>query len=100
MVSINSNNSVDKKQVDWLRYINTFILTFVLGFTIMCFTSINTVKVTQAEQGKELVRIKTIQDANTLSISTLNARVSAIEMNQMEAIKNWVEANFQRRQIK
>jgi hypothetical protein len=93
------NATIDKidKQVDWLKYLNTFILTLIFGFTLMCFTSINTVRNTQVEQGKELVRIKTIQDANTLSISVLNSRVTALEMNQADAIKNWVEANFVRR---
>ena len=84
----------DKKQIDWLKFLNTFMVAMVLGFSVMCFTGIETVRTQQSEQGKELVRIKTIQDANTLSIATLNARVSAIEMNQTESIKNWVMANF------
>lgn len=87
----------EAKQIDWLKYINTFILTFILGFTMMCFISINSVKAAQEEQGKELVRIKTIQDANTIGVAALNLRVSAIEINQTNALKEWVDDNFERK---
>jgi len=42
-------NSSDKKQVDWLKYINTFLLSFILGLTILCFSNIATVKNVQIE---------------------------------------------------
>jgi hypothetical protein len=92
--NINTNNNTEKLQIDWLKYINTLIITLIFGFTVMCFTSINSVKSVQSEQGKELVRLATIQSANVLAIVTLTTRVATIELNQTESIKNWVMANF------
>jgi len=89
--------SDDKKTIDWLKYLNTLILTFIFGFTVMCFTSINSVKTIQVEQGKELVRLKTVQDTNVTQVAFLNSRVSSLELNQMETIKNWVDLNFVRK---
>jgi len=96
MLDKNTINN-EKQQVDWLKYINTLILTFIFGFTVMCFTSINSVKTIQVEQGKELVRLKTVQDTNVTQVAFLNSRVSSLELNQMETIKNWVDLNFVRK---
>lgn len=87
----------DDKRIDWLKFINTTIITIILGVSILCFTGISSLKEQQIEVGKELVRLKTIQDANTLAITILNGRVGAIETNQSELIKSWVELNFMRK---
>ena len=79
------------------QYINTVILTLLGIISMMTFTTLREVKAKQVETAVELVRIKTIQDNSTLSISNLNARVSAIEINRLDEIKQWTEDNFIRK---
>ena len=87
----------DKKKIDWLKFLNTMIISIILCISILIFSSINHIKDTQEEVGKELVRISTVQDNNTAGVASLIARVTAIELNQKENIQNWVELNFIRK---
>lgn len=86
------------------QYINTVILTVVGIFAVMIFTTINKVraeqealKLIQADYGKELLRLKTVQDRNVTDISKLDARVVILEINYIDRLKEWVDQNYQRK---
>jgi ABC-type Fe3+-citrate transport system substrate-binding protein len=85
------------KRLDWLKYLNTLLLTFISVVLIQLSVSVNQVKKEQIAQGTELVRMKTVQDINTASISSIDKRVSALELNYLDYIKTWVSDNFQRK---
>ena len=85
------------KKASYFQYINTVILLILAIFSVLTFNNIREVKVKQTESSIELIRIKTVQDNNTLSISNLNVRVSAIEVNALDELKTWTEANFVRK---
>jgi hypothetical protein len=86
-----------KEKTGWLNYANTILLTLVLGFVTINFTTLTHVKEDNENTQKELLRIKTIQDINTSNIQGIDARVRAIETYQQEAIKNWVDDNYIRK---
>jgi hypothetical protein len=84
------------KRVSFLQYLNTVILTAILGMATIISINVSKVRTDQETQAKELVSIKTIQDANTLSIQILNSRVSALEIYNQTMIKQWVDDNYVR----
>jgi hypothetical protein len=92
----NGNTTTDKR-TQMLQYLNTFILTCILGFAVMIFTTLNTVKKDNVEAQKELLRIKTIQDYNSAAIVKLDQRVDALEIMRDQEIKDWVDKNYVRR---
>jgi hypothetical protein len=70
----------------------------VIGiFTTIIFFMLNGIKTEQSEFAKELLRIKTVQDINTSAISSVSARVSTLELNYLDYIKNWVDDNYVRK---
>jgi hypothetical protein len=92
------------KRVNILQYINTGILTLTLslaGFMYANITSVKTLQLTMqrenVEFSKEILRIKTIQDINTASISTLDKRINTLELNYLDYIKTWVDQNYVRK---
>ena len=90
----------DQKKIDWLKYLNTGLLTFISIILVNLSISVNQVKVTQQTQQTELMRIKTIQDANTGNIANLTTRVNALEITSLSNIKDWVDINFVRKSDK
>ena len=85
------------KRLRLLQYINTFILTAILGISAMAAVQLTQVKDKQTIYATELIRLKTIQDINTANIGILDSRVKVLEINSMSDIKNWVDENFVRR---
>jgi hypothetical protein len=94
--TVNSNSSADKR-TQMLQYLNTFILTCILGFAVMIFTTLTTVKKDNVEAQKELLRIKTVQDYNSSAIVKLNDRVDDLELLRDQAIRDWVDKNYVRK---
>ena len=86
-----------KRQTDWLKYINTFILSVIAIFTIVSFNILSSVQKENTQTKIELVRLKTVQDENTLKILALQGRVSQIELNNMSELKTWVDNNYVRK---
>jgi len=86
-----------KKQVDWLKYLNTSILSVILGFTILVSRSLSIVKEDNIETQKELLRLKTIQDIDVSSMKAVELRVGLLELNYTEELKKWVENNYIRK---
>lgn len=87
----------ETKRSNWLQYGITTIISIVAIFSVLTYNVTRNVQSTQVEQAKELVRLKTVQDNNILTVANINTRVQVIETNQANAIKTWVEDNFVRR---
>ena len=85
------------KRVRLLQYINTFILTAILGMSTMAAVQLTSVKEIQSSLQAEVLRIKTVQDINTVNIGILDNRVKVLEISSMSDIKNWVEQNYVRK---
>jgi hypothetical protein len=85
------------KRVTMLQYINTGILSLILGLASMIAVQLTSVKNNQATQQTEITRIKTIQDINTANISILDTRVKVLELNYTGIIKEWVDENYVRK---
>jgi hypothetical protein len=93
-----------EKQVKFLQYINTAILTFIGTVAMIMFLTMADIKKSQIqgaamheEFGKELLRLKTVQDINVASVKDLNQRVTTLEMNYLDYVKNWVDQNYVRK---
>jgi hypothetical protein len=85
------------KRVSLLQYVNTFLLTLTLGVATMTASVLVGVKSEQTSAKVELVRLKTVQDANTNKIGELDTRVDRLEINYVEDLKNWIEQNYIRK---
>lgn len=88
----------ENKKSTFLQYIITSILSIIAIVSVSILFTVRNVQTLQTEQGKELVRLKTVQDNNVQSITSIGSRVSVLEINQTEIIKAWVELNFIRKQ--
>jgi hypothetical protein len=86
-----------ENRIQWLQYVNTFILTSILGFAMMIFITVNNVKSSQADIKSELMRLKTVQDINVSNVSSLDHRVTNLEMNKFEELRKYMEDNFVRK---
>jgi hypothetical protein len=51
----------------------------------------------QIEMSTEDLRLKTIQDRNTTDVSSLNTRVTVLESNIMDRLKEWIDQNYIRK---
>jgi hypothetical protein len=85
------------KRVRFLQYINTGLLTLILGIASMLSVQFSRTHEMQTIQTAELLRIKTVQDINTTNIGILDSRVKTLEIGYSQDLKNWVELNFVRR---
>jgi hypothetical protein len=83
-------------RIDFLKYLNTIILTVIAILSSIVFFKVNCIQNLQQEQAKEIIRIKTIQDANTLSIASLLSRMNALEQYNQSVMKQWVDDNYVR----
>ncbi len=87
----------NNKRINFLQYLNTTILTVILGVALMIFLTINSVKKDQSDIGKELVRLSTIQDMHILTIKDLETRITTLERNYLDNIKLWTDENYLRK---
>jgi hypothetical protein len=93
-----------EKRMQFLQYLNTVILTMTLSLAGFIYANITGVKkeqekmtISQNEFGKEILRIKTLQDINTAAIADIDGRVDKLELNFLDYIKNWVDQNYMRK---
>jgi hypothetical protein len=91
------NTTTERKQIDWLKFINTFILSVIAIFTIISFNMLATIQKENTTTKIELVRLKTIQDENTNKITVLTSRVNILENENANALKQWVDDNYVRK---
>lgn len=80
-----------------LQYLNTGLLTLICGFSVMAAATLSDVRNRQEEVGKELVRMKTVQDQNVENVKEISSRVYTIELDGDENIKSWVDQNYLRK---
>ena len=85
------------KRVRFLQYINTALLSLILGMASMIAVQMGTVNRSQSIQDGELLRIKTVQDFNTTNIGILDTRVKTLELGYSQDLKNWVDLNYIRK---
>jgi hypothetical protein len=91
-----TQEKVDKR-VAWLQYLNTGLLTLILGFAMMISSTVATLNKRQSDSEKEDLRLKTIQDMNVKNVDELYKRVTTLEVKYIEDIKGWVEFNYIRK---
>ena len=91
-----TEDKIDKR-FDYLRYINTILIAFILAFSVMCWNGIRNVKAIQETVGNELILIRERQNVNTTNIDFLDKRVTLIESNVVENLKQWIDENYIRK---
>lgn len=85
------------KRLSFVQNLNTIILTVIAILAMIIFLTVSGVKKSQEEASKELIRMKTVQDINVAAIKEVGSRVTTLELNYMEYIKSWVDANYVRK---
>jgi hypothetical protein len=85
------------KRVTMLQYINTGILSLILGIATMISVQLSHIKEDQSVMQAELLRLKTVQDINVANVSTLSGKVQALEIGYAQDLKNWVDLNYVRK---
>ena len=85
------------KRVRFLQYINTGLLTLILAVSSFIGAQLISVTASQSRQDVELLRIKTVQDYNSIAVSSLDIRVKTLEVNWSSELKNWVDDNYVRK---
>ena len=88
---MNGDTTTGNVKSDFFRNINTIILTIIGVLATIITISVNDIRNRQIRVGEEMVRIKTIQDENTLKINT------HLLINISEDIKGWVDQNYVRK---
>ena len=83
--------SVLTGRVDFFKSILTIILSIIAILALIINSTVNKVVANQVLIGQEMVRIKTIQDENTLKIN------SHISEKLLEEIKKWTDDNYIRK---
>jgi hypothetical protein len=63
----------------------------------MIFITVVNIRDVQVDQKAEMLRLKTIQDINVSAIKSVESRVSTLELNYLDYIKNWVDQNYVRK---
>lgn len=86
-----------EKRLSFMQYLNTVILTIIGTVTTVIFVMLTQIKNEQVEYGKELLRLKTVQDINVNTIDAVAKRVTTLELNYLDYIKSWVDANYIRK---
>jgi hypothetical protein len=94
----------NNKRLTFLQYLNTTLLTLVGIFAFMIYTTVRNVRESQIELKLEMselktedLRLKTIQDINVVNVENLNNRVNVLEVNYLDRLKEWIDANYTRK---
>jgi Sec-independent protein translocase protein TatA len=95
--ALKGEKTTTDNRVNMLQYINTFILSVIAVIAVLIFTTTSKVRDAQTSAASELIRMKTVQDINVANIDQVDKRLTAVEQNQLEYIKTWVEDNFLRK---
>jgi len=61
------------------------------------FFTVDDIRDIQQKKAEEIVKLKTVQDANTKNIGDIHNRVFNLEINNVEAMKKWTEDNYVRK---
>lgn len=69
-------------RVSVLQYINTVLLTFISICSVTVWLSVKEVKTEQQVVGKELIRMKTIQEGDAEKIKDLISKVYTLEFSK------------------
>jgi hypothetical protein len=85
------------KRVMWLQYLNTGLLTIILGISSMAAVILTNVKNTQSDSKVELARLKANQDYNSNILSNHEIRINELELFNATQLKEWVDANYIRK---
>lgn len=80
-----------------LQYLITLMVSIIGIFTTIIFFMLNTIKEDQTKFSTEMTRIKTVQDYNSGAVQSLDGRVKLLELNYVDLIKEWVDANYIRK---
>jgi hypothetical protein len=96
LMGINGDNETDHKTIGFLQYLNTFILAVLTIVSGLIFTTLVNIKVVQEEQGKEMIRLKTMQDVNVSNVNML-IKKSENELVNRISLQDWVDDNFVRK---
>ena len=83
-----------EKRASFLQYLNTFLLSLILGVCIMVANIVSKVNSTQTIHATEIARLTAIQNTNTANIAILTTKIQAIESDKIAALKEWTLANF------
>lgn len=86
-----------EKRVSMLQYLNTGLLTLICGFSVMAATELTAVKTNQSEIGKELIRMKTVQDINVENIKNVSNELSDLQLRSLTDYRTWVDNNYVRK---
>jgi hypothetical protein len=85
------------KRVTWLQYLNTGLISLVLGIAMMISSTVQALNNRQVESEKEDLRLKTVQDMNVKNVEDIDRRVLTLEGEYFDNLKAWVEANYVRK---
>ena len=82
---------------EYLKYINTVLLAIIMSLSVLAFAKITTIHNTQEETGNKVIEVVTKQNELMRKVDDLDARVKVLEINYMNEIKTWVDANYVRK---
>ena len=82
---------------EWLKYVNTLLLAVIMSLSVLAFAKITTIHNTQEATGNKVIEVVTKQNELMRKVDDLDARVKVLEINYMNEIKTWVDANYVRK---
>ena len=85
------------KRMNFIQYLNTVLLTIVGLASVIIVSSISKIRNNQEGFAKQLIELKTIQSINVENIKTNDARLKTLELNYIDLMKTWVDANYVRK---
>ena len=68
-----------------------------MSLSVLAFAKITTIHKSQEDDGKKIVEVVTKQIELMRKVDDLDARVKVLEINYMNEIKTWVDANYVRK---
>lgn len=87
----------DEKKIDFLKFFNTALISIIAIVAILIFSKVTSIETLQSDQGKELVRLKAVQDINVSNVDKIGARVISLEYDRNTQIQSWVDDNYLRK---
>lgn len=84
-------------RLGFIQYLNTVILTIIGLISGIIAFSLREVKASQEDFAKQLIEVKTIQNIHDKIITTNDSRVKVLELNYVDLMKTWVDANYIRK---
>jgi len=88
---------IEKKQVEWLKYINTGLLTIILGTLMLIFNSQTSLHEAMESQKLDIAKLSVTQTQNVQNVTQLQTRVTALETENLQELKQWIDDNYVRK---